>query len=421
MKFFPVLFSLSLAIAGSLFSPDFLSNKLAIAQSNTKISQANQIASTHKKLMKAAGAKYTSGDLDGAFTLYEEARQLARQQGNVLEEVEALDVEARLNNSRGQYSQAEDIYRESLLLLERNARKFITSEEIQERNLLKISLLTGLGIVYKNIGEYSKATEQLRFAVTQAQRVTIPTEFQYLYFQPRFELGFIYTQQKEYSEAIALFQEGIVLAKKIGDRGWESTFLVGLGSTYIQAGDLKRGRELMNQARKMDVYRDNPELREQNNRSFDSLDVELNRVSEIGSFLEGSVQLLQRSTRELRRTYQLVSSDSRFSVISEFADSIEEVTVQFRNLSISLKDGNLSSVAKISTGLANALTKFTSYNERLLRLMDQMQSQPDTFRRLMNTEVLPALQDVTNNLTELVDKFGGSDGNQKSLYILKKN
>ena len=417
MKLFPTLFSLSLALISSVFLPD----KVVIAKSNSTISQANQVNSNYQKLLEIGSFRFNAKDMDGAIASYKEAREISKQQGNVFEEVLALEYVARVYYSKGEYSQSENFNQECLRLLQINSSRFTTSEQRIRRDRQQASLLIGLGLIYKDIGEYDKASEQFKSSVTLSQKFSYLEEFQHLHFQPRFELAFIYTKQKKYSEAISLFEEGIVLAKKTGNRGWESTFFVGLGSAYIQSGNLKVGMQFMNQARSMNVFSDNPESREQINQSFESLDVEINRVSGLASFLEGSVNLLKRSTRELRQAYQIVSNDSRFSVISEFADSIEEVTVQFTDLSGFLKDGDLASVVKVSGLLANVLTKFASYSARLNLLMEQMESQPSAFRRLMNSRVLPSIEDVVNNLDELVEKFGGSKGNEKSQTRLKKN
>jgi tetratricopeptide (TPR) repeat protein len=63
-----------------------------------------------------------------------------------------------------------------------------------------------------------------------------------------FMLGVNYTGQGEYDRALAVFEEGLTLAEKVGDENYTPRYLNSLGWLHIECGDLDRALELNRRA-----------------------------------------------------------------------------------------------------------------------------------------------------------------------------
>ena len=194
MRFSPVLFSLCLTFTGFAVLP-----KEAIAQSNNQINQTQQDDSSYKtqldKLLKDGYTKLAAKDISGAIAIYEQAHQLAQLQKNIFDQSRILGILGRVYDFDGKYAASERSYQEGLKLLDTKRQPSDNPKQISIRDRLQIDLLTGLGMTYRKIGQFSEAVSPLKLAISLSKNISF-AEAERLQIEPRFELANVYKNQK---------------------------------------------------------------------------------------------------------------------------------------------------------------------------------------------------------------------------------
>ncbi len=90
-----------------------------------------------------------------------------------------------------------------------------------------------IGISYRRMGLYDKAAQYLLQARKSAlRRANIDTEF-----AAAIQLGYLYSAQKRFAEAITAHRRAVVLAKKLGDRESMGDARLGLADVLNERGD----------------------------------------------------------------------------------------------------------------------------------------------------------------------------------------
>lgn len=419
MKFFPVLFSLSLAIAtGFGFFP-----KVAIAQPNIKISQANQVESAYKiqldKLLKDGYTKLEAENVSGAIANYQQAYQLAQSQKNVFDQSRTLAILGRIYDFDGKYADAERAYQEGIKLLQNDQKLSYTSEQQIEHDRLQIDLLTGLGMNYRKISQLTEAAKLLKLSVSLTHHLPFPKS-ERLYIESRFELATVYKNERKYKEAIALYQECLKLVRQMGDHEKENITLTALANTYLLMGDLKHGREIYSQKKKSLDFSQPVKLS-----GIDDLESIEATLSNLVSLLEKTTPSLRQTSRELLRMYALVKADQRFGVIGQLGETVGLSADLITNLSSTLKQGDILSAFPMMQSLDDVMTKLTAYEKDMDVLMQSVQEHPESYK-VLTTEVLREMEEIGHNLEKINQSLGGkSKSTTKKILIdldkLKKN
>jgi tetratricopeptide (TPR) repeat protein len=176
MRFFPVIFALTLPLACASFDllPLGLSEKEAIAQSIIKISQANSTYEAEfNRLIDNGIARFQRKDYEGAIAIYQEALSLAKQNQNLQYQSMVFWLLGKSYDVEGKYLLAENSFKAGLGLIAQLENGFYSN--VQERVAvyrLRVFLMTGLGITYSHIGEYTQATKQLELAFALSANTT---------------------------------------------------------------------------------------------------------------------------------------------------------------------------------------------------------------------------------------------------------
>ncbi len=90
-----------------------------------------------------------------------------------------------------------------------------------------------IGISYRRMGLYDKASQYLLQARKSAlRRADVETEF-----AAAIQLGYLYSAQKHFDDAIAAHRQAVVLAKKLGDRESMGDARLGLADALNERGD----------------------------------------------------------------------------------------------------------------------------------------------------------------------------------------
>ncbi len=93
-------------------------------------------------------------------------------------------------------------------------------------------------------GHYARAAEQYERGIRLARdhNVLVPV------LEGLFMSGINFTGQGAHDQALAVFEDGIALAKRVGDENYTPRYLNSLGWLYMECGDLDRARELNQRA-----------------------------------------------------------------------------------------------------------------------------------------------------------------------------
>lgn len=355
MRFSPVLFSLCLTFTGFAVLP-----KEAIAQSNNQINQTQQDDSSYKtqldKLLKDGYTKLAAKDISGAIAIYEQAHQLAQLQKNIFDQSRILGILGRVYDFDGKYAASERSYQEGLKLLDTKRQPSDNPKQISIRDRLQIDLLTGLGMTYRKIGQFSEAVSPLKLAISLSKNISF-AEAERLQIEPRFELANVYKNQKRYQEAISLYKECLDLVRKMGDQEKENLTLTALGNTYFLMGDLKQGREFYHQKNKSLDFG-------QSIKSIDKHDLESVRLSliNLNRYLKKTVPLLKQSSHDLLKMYSRLPTNQNFGAIKQLG-KIEEIAANlFGNLSSAVSINDISSAFSLLQKLDNVVTLLTTYD-----------------------------------------------------------
>jgi class 3 adenylate cyclase/tetratricopeptide (TPR) repeat protein len=144
------------------------------------------------------------GQLDQAKAEFDQALAISRSGGDVAHQSLALALAGQFKNWEGEYAEAARLQSEGLT--------------IARTHHLVVPLLTGL-----------------------------------------FSNGLALTGKGDYDEALARFEEGLVLSEKVGDEVWCHRLLNSLGWLLIECGDLERAIDLNRQGAEGARKRDDPE------------------------------------------------------------------------------------------------------------------------------------------------------------------
>jgi tetratricopeptide (TPR) repeat protein len=412
MKFFPTLFSLSLAIVtGFVFSP-----KVAIAQSNIKISQANQVDSSYQKelnrLIQDGDAKFQQKDLQGAIAIYQRALQLAKQNQDLHSQVGFLVGIGRVYDLKGQYLDVERTFNQGLQTLSQLADEQSTVEKRDIQSRWRVLSLTGLGIVYTNLGEYAKASERLQLAVLSSnQTISKPTVL--IHFEPRFKLAELYQKQEKYKEAIDVLQHCRIIAAQLGDRQLDAMTLTAIGNNFAKMGNLKLARQFYDQATALGDFPQEPEIVNAPAR-LESISGDLNSVT---SLFDKFVPILQKAGRSIRKVEQITSIDPNFAIVGITANNLENVTQKLLDVSSSFRRGDLMSAYPILQGITNDMTEMTRNMKDLSALMQDVKRNPEKFTlfKRLSPQDTKSLLDIVEEMRDITNSI---DGRSKQL---KKN
>lgn len=414
MKFFPALFSLSLALTGFVFLP-----KVAIAQSNIKINHNQQDKSTYKiqldNLLKDGYTKLEAKDISGAITNYKQAYQLAQSHKNVFDQSRILAILGRVYDFDGRYADAERAYQEGIKLLQNDQNLSYTSEQQIQHDSLQVDLLTGLGMSYRKISQLTEAANLLKLSVSLTHHLPFP-ESARLHLESRFELATVYKNERKYKDAITLYQECLKLVRQIGDREKENITLTALANTYLLMGDLKHGREIYSQKNKSLDFSQPVKLS-----GIDDLESIEATLSNLVSLLEKTIPSLRQTSRELLRMYTLVRVDQRFGVIGQLSETVGLSADLITSLSSTLKQGDILSAFSMMQSLDEVMTKLTAYEKGMDVLMQSVQQHPESYK-VLTPEVLREMEEIGHNLEKINQSLGGKSksATQKTLIDLDK-
>jgi len=419
MKLFTVLLT---GILPVVFTASTLSPKVAIAQSGTQISQFNQDGSDYKRelnqLIQAGDAKFQQKNLQGAIAIYQRALQLTNQYRDLDDQVATLVGLGRVYDSNGQYLEAERSFKEGLKILSELASDFSTVEKRLIQSRLRVFTLTGLGITYTHLGEYTKASENLELAVALSARiVNVPKAILLTSFEPRFKLAELYyLRLGKYKEALSLLEQCRILARQMQDLDKEVIALTGLGNTYVKMGNVSVAQNFYEMAKNVESSTQEPEVRNAPAR----INAALGEFANLGQFFGKIVPVLQRASSSIREIAQLTSSDRRFEVLGKSADSIDKITQGLSNTITDAQQGNWARASQKMQDINNNMTEFNRNAKELDVLLQSMKNNPSEFRNLnqLTPQILNKLNETTRELQELKGLLGGK---QKSLQDLKKN
>ncbi len=404
------LFTLFLTgILPVVFTASTLLPKVAIAQSGTQISQANQSESGYKKqldkLLRDGYTQLEAKNVSDAIIIYQQAQQFTHLQKNTFDESRILGILGRVYDFDGQYSASEKAYQEGIELLKNSLNTLDSSEQRFHDLRLQVSLFTGLGITYKKIGEFTKATEKLKLAISLSQSLEF-SKAQQSYLEPRFELANVYKNDRKYKESIILYQECLALIRRTGDHEKEDIALTALGNAYLLMGDIKRAQESYALKTKSSGFSKSLSSQALKLSDASELDSINNTLSGLDALLQKTVPLLQKTSVELLRMYVLVSSDSRFDVIRKLGNTMANASQQINSMSIALRQGDIFSAFSFVQSLDDVMTQLTVYDKEMDILMKNVQNHPEDYK-VLTPEVLRSMQEVSNNLNQLNQEFVG--------------
>ncbi len=407
MKFFPTLYSLSLAIAGFVLSPNFLQDqdKVAIAQSNIKISQVKSIYQEElNRLIQDGDAKFQRKDLQGAIAIYQRALQLAKQNQDLHSQVGFLVGIGRVYDLKGQYLDAERTFNQGLQTLSQLADEPSTVEKRVIQSRWRVLSLTGLGILYTNIGEYTKASERLQLAVLSSnETISKPTVL--VHFEPRFKLAELYQKQEKYNEAIAVLQHCRSIATQLGDRQLDAMTLTAIGNNFAKMGNLKLARQFYDQATALGNFPQEPEIANAPTR-LEGISGDLNSVT---SLFDKFVPILQKTGRSIRKIEQITSVDPNFAIVGVAANNIEKITQKILDVSSSFRRGDLISAYPILQGITNDMTEMTRNLKDLSTLMENVKLNPEKFTlfKKLSPQDAKSLLDIVEEMRDITNSIEG--------------
>lgn len=412
---------LSVGISPLFFMDSALFPKVAIAQSNIQISQVNQSKSDYEKqlnqLIQEGDTRLQQKDCKGAISIYQRAMQLAQKYQDTELQVGVLVGLGRVYDSDGQYIESERSFQEALQLLSQLAANFATVEKRLIQSRFKIFALTGLGITYTHLGEYTKAAEKLELAVALSSlTVNVPKSILLTHFEPRFKLAELYQKQGKYREAIGLLEQCRMLALQMQDREKEAIVLTSIGNNLVKMGNISTAQTFYEMAKKLGSSTQEPEITNAPAR----INATLGEFANLGQIFAKIIPVLQRGSSRIREVAQLTSSDRRFEVLRKSADSIDKITQGLSDTISDSQQGNWARASQRMQDVNNDMTEFSRNAKELDALLRSMQSNPSEFKNLnqIAPQILNKLNETTREIQELNKLLGGK---QKSLQDLKKN
>lgn len=301
-------------------------------------------------------------DFAGAIAHYERALAIAEK--NQSREHQALILAAlgRVYDLNGKYLKAEKTFKAGIVISESTGSRNLSLEMRQSQ----IYLYTGLGITYQNIGKYEQAIAQLKLAVNLSQQLPkalwggdfIP--WQFTHFEPRFYLASAYRANRQYPQAISLFQECHTIAVREGDREKQAISLVALGQTHATLGDLVLARRYFQQVKALGTFPNNPDL----GRAIDTLDVLSGELADAAESFTLILPVLERVGRGLRRIEEVTANLPSFAYVGRTANQLESTHDKLLQIIPQLRQGDIFSSIPIMFKTIDELVSLLKYLEK---------------------------------------------------------
>lgn len=412
-------FSLFAAVLTLFVEVTFILPQNTLAQEITQQQLSSPLDQDYKlslaKLLASGEQSLVSNNVDGAIAKYQQAYQLSQTQGNIIDQSRILGILGRVYDFNGNYAKAETAYQQGIALLPRRSPDDLPRLDRLKQEYVRISLLTGLGITYKKIGQLPQASQQLQLAISLSKN--IPSIRDHIHIEPRFELGNVYKREGKYQQAIALYQECRELLRQKGDRAGEDLVLTAIGNTYALMGNLKKGREfhnlrskLPNTAQNLDR---NLDLERVKNRHKDLDEVDAS-LQDLNNYLSRSIPLIRQTSDELFKMHALVSSDARFDVIRRLGTEMRFTSDQMIALVNALNGGDIFSAYGMIEKLDKVMTNLTGYEKELDILMESVQNNPENYP-VLTPRVLQEFTEISKNLDRINQSLTGKSKSNSSI------
>ncbi|MEE3718851.1 tetratricopeptide repeat protein [Tumidithrix elongata RA019] len=176
------------------------------------------------------------GQSSKALAYYQQALAIIKEVGDRDGEGVTLNNIGAVYRGLGQYSKALEYYRQSLAIIKEIGVSACTlnskSEACSEARDGEGRTLNNIGLVYDNLGQYSKALEYYR------QSLAIIKEIGDRYKEGLTlnNIGTIYDYLGQYPKALEIYQQALAIQKEIGDRAGAGTTLNNIGAVYRNLG-----------------------------------------------------------------------------------------------------------------------------------------------------------------------------------------
>lgn len=158
------------------------------------------------------------------FACYERAYQLLNQPPKQKELLPTTINLADLYMQRGQMQRSASLYQQALFLV----------DSLHEENS-RVSILTGLGQVYMDLGNYKKAHHFFGEAEKRLGQEPVPTQFFY-----HFSLGNCLYYEQRYDEAYRQFELALELNRQLNSPTQEVSCYANMGEVCLMQNDLER-------------------------------------------------------------------------------------------------------------------------------------------------------------------------------------
>jgi len=321
---------------------------------NQQLSKSTEIAFANniRTLLTEGDRRLDAKDFAGATSLYEKALAIAERGQNREHQVLILSALGRVYDLNGKYLKAEKTFKEGM------ARVTESRNLSMEMRQSQIYLHTGLGMTYQNIGKYEQAIAQLKQAVNLSQQLPkalwggdfIPWEF--TNFEPRFYLATAYRANRQYPQAISLFQECHAIALKEGDREKQAISLVALGQTYGIMGNVRMARQYFQQVKALGPFPNNPDLV----RAIDTLDVLSGELADMAESFTIFLPVLERVSRGLRRIEEVTPNLPNFAYVGRSAAKLESAHAKFLQLIPQLRQKDIFGSFQVMVATINEMS-----------------------------------------------------------------
>jgi tetratricopeptide (TPR) repeat protein len=177
------------------------------------------------------GVDYNNlGDLNNALLYYDRALEIERDLNNKEGESKALSNIGEIYRNQGNYDKALEYYNKSLQLTSDPSSIAITYNNI--------------ALAYSAKGDKNKAVEYYKKAIEFAQKAGDYHNTAGI----MLNLGNIYTDLKNFSEAQYYLQEGLLMTQKLGDKYWEAVGYYYFGKLYLAQNQESLAREFFTKA-----------------------------------------------------------------------------------------------------------------------------------------------------------------------------
>jgi len=201
----------------------------AIAQAAT--SEAQKIEGD--RLLEQGYQQYQRSQFRAAVQSFEQALTIYQAIGDRSGEERTLTGLGLIYRELGPYSQALDYHQQALI---------ITREIGDRRSEGKV--LNNIGLVYRSLGQYTQALDYYQQALTIRREVGDRSgEGTTLN-----NIGAAYSSLRQYSQALDYYQQALVINREIGDRSGEGTTLNNIGLAYNNLGQYLQALDYYQQA-----------------------------------------------------------------------------------------------------------------------------------------------------------------------------